>query len=169
MRSALLLILLLAALAAPAIVAAADAPPRLGTLSVEGATGTIRVNARGGLLGRVSGSLQLTDLTPNDRWYPVVNGLGRGLVVNLRGDDLTFRLLGGQYRLVVRGHNISIAARGSGSALLDGEVSETGDTGIFAVGPDADCRRTPESCARVPETPRRVFFGASAQTIVPQK
>jgi hypothetical protein len=170
MRRALLSILLVTALAAPAVVFAADPPKRAsGALSVERAMGTIRVTARGGLLGRIdSGSIQLVDLSPNDRWFPVVNGLGRGVVVTLRGDDISFRLLGGQYRLVVRGRGISIAARGHGSAVLDGEPNEVGETGIWAVGPDADCRRTPESCTRIPELPRRVSFGASNSSGNPQ-
>jgi hypothetical protein len=162
MRTALLS-LLLAALAAPTALLAADAPKRAGALSVEGATGVVKVTARGGLLGRLeAGSIQLTDLSPNDRWFPVVNGLGRGVIVNMKGENITFRLLGGQYRLVLRGRGISIAARGQGSALLDGDPNELGDTGIWATGADADCRRSPDSCARVPEQPRRVFFGSQS-------
>jgi hypothetical protein len=160
MRTALLSLLLAAGLAAPAVLAA-DAPKRAGTLSVEGAMGTVKVTARGGVLGRIdSGSIQLVDLTPNDRWFPVINGLGRAVIVSLKGDNITFRLLGGQYRLVLRGRGISIAARGHGSATLDGEPNEVGDTGIWAVGGDADCRRMPDSCTRVPEQPRRVSFGS---------
>jgi hypothetical protein len=163
MRAALLS-LLLAAVAVPSAVLAADSPKRAGALSVEGATGTVKVNARGGLLGRIeSGSLQLVDLSPNDRWFPVVNGLGRGVAVTMKGDGITFRLLGGQYRLVVRGRDISIAARGYGSALLDGDPDGLGDTGIWATGADADCRRSPDSCARLPEQPRKVFFGGNGQ------
>jgi hypothetical protein len=160
MRTALLS-LLLAALVAPAAILAADSPKRAGTLSVEGAVGVVKVTARGGLLGRIeSGSIQVVDLSPNDRWFPVVNGLGRGVVVTMKGENISFRLLGGQYRLVLRGRGISIAARGQGSALLDGEPDDVGDTGIWAVGADADCRRMPDSCSRVPEQPRRVFFGS---------
>jgi len=160
MRTALLS-LLLAALTVPTAVLAADPPKRAGALSVEGAMGVVKVTARGGLLGRIeSGSIQLVDLTPNDRWFPVVNGLGRGIVVTMKGENISFRLLGGQYRLVLRGKGISIAARGQGSAVLDGEPDEVGDTGIWAVGADADCRRTPDSCSRVPEQPRRVLFGS---------
>ena len=163
MRAALLS-LLLAAMAVPAAVLAADSPKRSGALSVEGAIGTVKVTARGGLLGRIeSGSIQLVDLTPNDRWFPVVNGLGRGVVVTMKADNISFRLLGGQYRLILRGKGISIAARGQGSAVLDGEPDEFGSTGIWAVGADADCRGAPESCSRVPEQPRRVSFGGNGQ------
>jgi hypothetical protein len=165
MRRALLSILLVTVLVAPAAVLAADAPKRSGALSIERAMGTIRVTARGGVLGRVdSGSIQFVDLSPNDRWFPVVNGLGRGVVVTLKGDGISFRLLGGQYKLVVRGKGISIAARGHGSAVLDGEPNEVGETGIWAVGSDADCRRAPDSCSRIPEFPRRVTFGSQASS-----
>jgi hypothetical protein len=169
MRPALLTLLLVVALAAPAaVLAAADPPKRSGTLSVEGATGMIKVTARGGVLGRIeSGSIQLVDLTPNDRWFPVINGLGRAVVVTLKGENISFRLLGGQYRLVLRGRGISISARGQGSAILDGEPSEFGYTGIWAVGPDADCRRAPDTCSRVPEAPRRVTFGSTTPTPTP--
>jgi hypothetical protein len=161
MRAAVLPLLLAAGLAVPAAVLAADGPKRAGTLSVDGAMGQVRVQARGGLLGRVeSGSIQLVDLTPNDRWFPVVNGIGRGVLVTYRGESITFRLLGGSYRLVLKGRGISIAARGHGWALLDGEPNEIGDTGIWAVGPDADCRRAPEACAAVPEQARLVTFGS---------
>ena len=161
MRAAVLPLLLAAGLAVPAAVLAAEGPKRAGTLSVEGAMGQVRVQARGGLLGRVeSGSIQLVDLTPNDRWFPVVNGIGRGVLVTYRGENITFRLLGGSYRLVLKGRGISIAARGHGWALLDGEPNEIGDTGIWAVGPDADCRRAPDPCAAVPEQARLVTFGS---------
>jgi hypothetical protein len=159
MRTAALSILLALALAAPAVVLAADRKAS-GTLSVEQANGSIKITARGGVLGRVSsGTIQFFDLTPDDRWFPVVNGIGRGVYVSYRGDEISFRLLGGQYKLVLRGKGISISARGSGSAMLDGEPDAAGLTGIWAVGADADCGRSPEKCARVPDTPRRVLFG----------
>ena len=165
MRAALLPLLLAAGLAVPAAVLAAEGPKRAGTLSVESAIGQVRMNARGGLLGRIdSGSIQLVDLTPNDRWFPVVNGIGRGVLVTYRGENITFRLLGGGYRLVLKGRGISIAARGHGWAQLDGEPNEFGDTGVWAAGPDADCRRAPEACAPVPDQSRRVFFGSASTT-----
>jgi hypothetical protein len=166
MRTAALSILLAAALAAPAAVLGADQRAGNGTLSVEQANGTIKVTARGGVLGRMSsGSIQFFDLTPDDRWFPVVNGIGRGVFVSYRGDEISFRLLGGQYRLVVRGKGISISARGAGSAMLDGEADQAGLTGIWAVGADADCGRAPDKCARIPDVPRRILFGPPA----PQK
>ena len=162
MRAAVLPLLLAAGLAVPAAVLAADGPKRTSTLSVEGAMGQVRVQARGGLLGRVnSGSIQIVDLSPNDRWFPVVNGIGRGVLVTYRGENISFRLLGGGYRLVLKGRGISIAARGHGWAVLDGEPNEIGDTGIWAVGPDADCRRMPTACTPVPEQARLVSFGGS--------
>src|SRR5262245_49770904 len=99
MRTAALSILLALALAAPAVVLAADRKAS-GTLSVEQANGSIKITARGGVLGRVtSGTIQFFDLTPDDRWFPVINGIGRGVYVNYRGDDISFRLLGGQCKL----------------------------------------------------------------------
>ena len=168
MRTAAFSILLAAALAVPAIVLAADRRNGNGTLSVEQANATIKVTARGGVLGRVaSGSIQFVDLTPNDRWFPVVNGIGRGVLVSYRGEDISFRLLGGQYKLVVRGKGIAISARGSGWALLDGEPDQAGLTGIWAVGADADCGRAPDKCARIPDVPRRIVFGPAPTSPTP--
>ena len=168
MRNAALPILLVTALVAPLAAFAAEKPNRAGTLSVERANGVLKIAARGGVLGRIdAGSIQFIDLTPNDRWFPVVNGIGRGIAVTHRGENISFRLLGGQYRLTVRGRGISISARGHGSALLDGDPDETGDTGIWAVGGDADCRRAPELCARLPEVARRVFFGSAGPPPTP--
>ena len=159
MRNTALPLMLAAALGGALAAVAAEKPNRAGTLSVERANGVLKIAARGGVLGRIdAGSIQFIDLTPNDRWFPVVNGIGRGIAVTHRGENITFRLLGGQYRLCVRGRGISISARGHGSALLDGDPDQTGDTGIWAVGGDADCRRAAELCARLPEVARRVVL-----------
>jgi hypothetical protein len=155
--------LLAAMLVAPAAVLAAKTPTA-GTLSVEGGVGTITITGRGALLGRVvSGTVKIVDVTPEDRWDPVINGFAGIDAVTVKGRNLTFRLLGGEYRITVRGEGISIAARGRGSATLDGEPGLDGSTGIWSVGQDVDCRRVAEQCEALPEVPRKVVFGPVLQ------
>ena len=161
MRIAALTLLALA-LAVPAALAAKA--PSAGTLSVEGGVGVVTITGRGALLGRmVSGTVKIVDLTPDDRWWPLVNGASGIEAVPLKGRNLTFRILGGEYRITVRGEGISIAARGRGQATLDGEPTIDGFSGIWSVGQDVDCRRVPEQCEPLPELSRKVGFGAQPE------
>jgi hypothetical protein len=127
------LILLAFALSATAATGAAKAPG--GFLVVEHARGVIQIKGKGVLVGRVDkGSLEITDLTPADQWSPYVNGVPRGKVVWLKGQNISFRVSGGRYKIVARGDGISVSARGSGQAVLDGAPDAVGDTGVYAVG-----------------------------------
>jgi len=148
------------ALVAPAAVLAASKPPA-GALSVEGGRGAIVVRANGGLLGRVAhGSVELVDLSPGDGWRPTLNGSTRARRVTAKGTNLTFRILGGDYRLVARGDGISVSARGAGVVTLLGVPSlVTGDTGIYSTDLEADCQDSPEQCDPIPVTLTRVPFG----------
>lgn len=112
---------------------AAGAPG--GSILVEGGRGTVQIKGKGALVGRiVRGSLQIVDLTPADQWSPRVNGIPRGEVVWLRGSNITFYVPGGAYRVVARGAGISISARGTGQATIDGDPDGTGDAGVYAIG-----------------------------------
>jgi hypothetical protein len=144
----------------PATVLAASKPPA-GALSVEGGRGVIVVRASGGLLGRVShGTVELVDLSSGDSWRPTLNGVTKGRRATAKGYNLTFRILGGDYRLVVRGEGISISARGVGVATLLGTPSVlTGDAGIFSTNLEADCQDAPDQCDPIPMTLTRVPFG----------
>lgn len=152
--------LLLLALALPVAAAAATRAPS-GSLSVEDGRGTVVVKGSGVIIGRVgSGSVQIADLTPNDRWVPIVNGVPRQKGAALRGVNISFRLLGGQYRVTVRGEGISVGARGKGTALLDGEPDALGSTGVYVVGDEgADCRALGAGCVPLPDASTRVRFG----------
>jgi hypothetical protein len=145
--TALVSTLLLLLVAAPA-----GAERSYGSLEITDGRGMITIKGRGALLGRLDrGSLTITDLSPNDQWSPRVGGIPRGRVVSVRGQDITFYVPGGRYRLVVRGEGINISARGTGTAVLDGQPDPTGATGDYAVG-DAE----PEP---VPAEPTRAPFG----------
>jgi len=147
---------------APAAVFAASKPPA-GALSIEGGRGVIVVRANGGLLGRVAhGSVELVDLSPGDSWRPTLNGSAKARRVSAKGSNLTFRILGGDYRLVVRGDGISVSARGTGSVTLLGIPSVlSGDTGIYSTDLEADCQDNPDQCEPIPMTITRVPFGKS--------
>jgi hypothetical protein len=167
MPRSLVALAVLAALALPALAPAARNAPA-GSLSIEGATGTVVLRAKGGVIGRVArGSVQIVDLTPKDKWSPTINGLSRGAKVWLRGENLSFRLLGGQYRLLVKGEGISLAARGKGQAQLDGDVDALGQVaGVFAVDVGRDCLADPGGCLPFPADSTRVSFGPADDAAV---
>ena len=152
----LVLLCALAALVATASVAMA-AEPNVGTLSVERGKGVVVVDLRGSLLGRLAtGSLRVTDHTPNDRYVAMVTGrrvtqerIGAKTVV-YRGQGLRFRMLGGGFRVVARGAGISLSAVGRGSVVLDAEPTYFGeDAGIYSLD-GVDCSVEPTLCSPLP-------------------
>ena len=135
MRLAALTLLVLG-LSASAATGAANAPS--GSLSIEDGRGVVQITGKGVLVGRIEkGSLEIVDLSSGDQWSPRVNGIPRGHKVWLRGKRISFYIPGGRYRVVARGTDISISARGTGTAILDGDPDPVGSTGVYAVGDDA--------------------------------
>lgn len=161
MRSALTILLGLA-LAAP--IAAWAAKPAPGSLSIEGGRGTITIKAQGGVLGKVRGAVQITDLTPNDKWRPMVNGVTVRRAVWMRGSEVSFRILGGRFKIQIRGESVSVSARGVGWATLKGEPGPLGETGVYATGESADCVADPDVCEPVPVEPTKITFGPPEST-----
>ena len=165
----LALAFLLLAVVLPTATMATRAPA--GALSVEGGKGVIVVRGNGGLLGRLGrGSVEIVDLTPADQWKPTVNGVTRSRRTFLKGVNVTFRILGGDYRVSVKGESISISARGTGTATLLGVPGLTGETGIYAADLNADCQGSPDQCQPIPTVATRVVFGqpdSSAPTVKP--
>lgn len=133
-----------------------------GMLSIERARGTVIVEIRGNVLGRLaSGTLRVTDTTPRDRFEPFV--VGRRLTeetispttVVYRGVGIRFRMVGGGSRIVVRGGGISISAVGRGFVVLDADRRlSTEDAGVYSLE-GVDCQVEPESCLPLPETATR--------------
>jgi hypothetical protein len=164
------LVLLVTAVAAAVVVGTAGATgPTAGTLSVEGGRGVVTLELRGSMLGLLAnGSLRVTDLTPKDRYAPIVTGrklvqlrVGPRTTV-FRGQGLRFRMLGGSYRIVVRGGGIALSGVGWGWVTLDGEPRFAGDdTGVYAVD-GTDCSADPLTCAPIPEVPLRIKLGTPA-------
>jgi hypothetical protein len=143
------------------------AQPEGGALSVERGKGVVMLDLRGSILGRLSsGSLRVTDLTPADRWAALVAGrkvtqerVGPRTVV-YRGQGLRFRMLGGGYRVVVRGSGIDLSAVGKGVAVLDGEPRFAGDdVGVYSLD-GVDCGVEPEPCLPLPLEPERFVLSA---------
>ena len=146
------LTLLALALTASAVTAAAQAPG--GSLEIKDGRGIVQISGRGVLVGRIErGSLKITDLTPTDQWSPFVNGVPRGKVVWLKGQNIGFRISKGRYLIVASGDGISISARGAGVAVIDGDPDKVGDTGTYRVG-DAPS-------AALPSEETKISFGST--------
>jgi len=162
MRMLVLVVCLVCALAAGGSGAWAGEPTG-GTLSVERGRGTVMIDLRGSVLGRLNtGTLRVTDQTPNDRYTALVVGrklkedrLGPRTVV-YRGQGLRFRLLGGGYRMVARGSGVTLSAVGRGVVMLDGEPRfANDDVGVYSSTAGVDCSVEPLTCTPLPTEPER--------------
>ena len=78
-----------------------------------------------------------------------------------RGQGLRFRMLGGGYRVVIRGAGIDVEAVGRGIVTLDGEPRVPGeDVGVYSLD-GADCELEPQRCSPLPTEPERFFLGVN--------
>lgn len=142
-----------------------------GMLSVEHGRGTVILDVRGtSVLGRLgNGTITVVDRTPNDPYIANVTGrrvtqkrLGPSRFL-FRGQGLRFRMVGGDYRIAVRGSGITLSAVGKGSVWLDGEPRFEGDdTGIYSVE-GVDCSVEAELCTAVPDEPLRLRLGPQSE------
>jgi hypothetical protein len=156
----LILLGCLAAVSTALVGAARGAEPDAGTLSIERARGVVMLEVRGNVLGRLAnGSITVVDRTPNDPY--LANVTGRRVLVQrrvtparlfVRGQGLRFRMLGGSYRIVIRGAGISLSAVGRGAVSIDGEPRFSGDDlGLYSLEAGIDCGIEPLSCSAVPD------------------
>jgi hypothetical protein len=167
MRKLVVLLCSITALVGAAVAWAAE--PAGGTLSVERGKGVVMIDLRGSVVGRItSGSLRVTDHTPNDRYTAVV--VGRKLTqervgprtVIYRGVGLRFRMLGGGYRMLARGSGITVSAVGRGLVMLDGDPKVFGeDIGVYSLD-GTDCSVEPLSCTELPVEPERFLLEPAA-------
>jgi hypothetical protein len=171
MRKLVALVCAFTALAASTIAGAAE--PTAGTLSVERGKGVVMIDLKGSVVGRITtGSLRVTDHTPNDRYAAVVFGrkltqerLGPRTVL-YRGQGLRFRMLGGGYRMVARGSGITVSAVGRGFVVLDGDPRfPEDDAGVYSLD-GTDCSVEPLSCLPLPVEPER--FALEPPVVTPQ-
>ena len=109
-----------------------------GALSVLKANGTITVIGKGTIYGQVDkGTLTVTDPDPTDGPMQVVGAThtrpAGGHVTVYSGKNITFREVGGRYKLVISGATgIDFLAVGVGKAWLKADAS-AGDPGTFTV------------------------------------
>ncbi|MCS7006487.1 MAG: hypothetical protein RMM28_03775 [Thermoleophilia bacterium] len=139
--------------------------PSAGTLSIERGRGLVVLEIRGAVLGRLaSGTIRVVDITPRDRFQAHV--LGRRLVeeplgprsVLYRGQGMRFRMIGGGYRISIRGEGLSLSAVGRGTVTLVGERrTSTEDAGVFSL--EVDCSEALELCLPLPTEPERYVLG----------
>lgn len=167
------LILFVCAIVATVAVAAsaAGAVRDSGQLSLERGRGSAALELRGVVLGRLtSGTLRVTDLTPRDRFVPTVSGrrvtadrLGPKTTI-YRGVGIRFKVLGGRYRLVLRGAGMSVSAVGVGQVVLEGDPRWIGDdVGVFSLD-GIDCVMASELCLPVPTEATRYELRSDEST-----
>ena len=121
------------------------------------------LDLRGSTLGTLSnGSIVVVDRSLSDpyaRSSPVVAWSNARLGptrVQVRGQGLRFRMLGGGYRVVIRGTGLRCRRSVEAVVLLDGEPRVPGDDmGVYSLD-GADCSAEPQSCVPVPDDPIRL-------------
>ena len=133
----LLTFAMLAALVLPAASAARTQSASDGTLSVRDARGTITILGRGGVIGSFArGSVTINDPVDGDGTGPVVTGNDwskdrDATTTTWGGTKVRFRIIGGSFRIVVRGRGINLSLVGKGNVTLSGVG--TGDDGSYSV------------------------------------
>ncbi len=133
----LLLLLLLTALALPALAVASRSAPGDGSLVVTHASGVITVSGKGLIFGHFDrGSLTVIDYRADGNAAPTVSGAkmklaGARINVVYSGSGVRFLFPGGKYTLKFDGVGIDISGVGKGSVQVVGKGSS--DDGTFAV------------------------------------
>jgi len=160
-----LAILVLLAIAVPFAGSAATRTGE-GTLSVDSGRGKVTVLAKGAILGRIAnGSVVVYDLTPNDAFEPYVSGdeyvkLVGEIGIQYGGRNLRFRLIGGSYRVVVKGAGIDLSVVANGVAILEGDAGAPGGPGVYSID-GTDCRTNAgAACKPLPDRAKMVKLGS---------
>jgi hypothetical protein len=168
MRKLLVLACFLAVAAALTVSAGAADPPT-GVLSIDEGRGVVTLDVRGVVLGRLgSGSIRVTDHTPRDPFTEIVRGKYVEEQINLRtvvyrGQALRFRMVGGRYRIVIRGSGITVSANARGFVVLDGERRTVDEfTGLYSLTGE-DCSLEPTLCTPIPDEPQRFPLGGPVE------
>jgi hypothetical protein len=140
MRRLLTFAVLALALALPAGAAARRDGLNDGTLSVKDGRGIITLQgpARGGVIGTIAnGSVTIRDPIDGDGTGPIVTGDDFPPVekdettTTWRGNRMRFRIIGGTFRIVVRGRGINLSFVGKASVILNGYGTD--DDGSYSV------------------------------------
>jgi hypothetical protein len=142
-RRLLIFTVLVVALALPAGSAARSLSSTDGTLSVQDARGVITIQGRGGVIGSVAkGSVLINDPVDGDGTGPIVTGDEwskdkTDTATVWGGTKVRFRIIGGTFKVVVRGRGINLSFVGKGNIIVNG--AGTDNDGSYAVnGGDYD-------------------------------
>jgi len=133
----LLILAMLVMLVLPAASAARTDAPNDGTLSVSDGRATITINGRGAVIGSFArGSVTISDPIDGDGTGPVVTGDDWSKEKNdttstWGGTKVRFRMIGGTFKIVVRGRGINLSLVGKGTITLNG--AGTGADGSYSV------------------------------------
>lgn len=137
MRRLLIFTVLVVALALPAASAARTFSSTDGTLSVQDARGVITIQGRGGVIGSLGkGTVLINDPIDNDGTGPVVSGDDwsrdkTDTATIWGGTRVRFRIIGGTFKIVVRGRGINLSFVGKGNVIVNG--AGTDNDGAYAV------------------------------------
>src|SRR5256885_11709198 len=130
----LLTFAMLAALALPAAATARQRGPNDGTLSVRDARGMVTIQGRGAVIGSfVQGRVRINDPIDGDGTGPIVTGDDwtkdrTDTATTWGGTKVRFRMIGGTFKIVVRGRGINLSFVGIGNVVLQGAGSEADGT-----------------------------------------
>jgi hypothetical protein len=133
----LLTFAVLAALLAPAAATARSTGVTDGTLSVKDGRGIITIQGRGGVIGSFAkGAVTINDPIDGDGTGPIVNGdewskERNDTTTTWGGTHVRFRMLGGTFKIVVRGRGINLSLVGKATVTLNG--AGTDDDGTYSV------------------------------------
>src|SRR5213080_1700764 len=133
----LLTFAMLAALALPAAAVARERGVNDGTLSVKDAHGMITIQGRGAVIGSFAkGSVTISDPIEGDGTGPIVTGDEwskdrSDTVTTWGGTRVRFRMIGGTFRIIVKGRgiNLSFVCKGNGTVTGAGTL----DDGSYSV------------------------------------
>jgi hypothetical protein len=132
-----LIFAMLAALAVPAISAAQSRGANDGTLSVRDGRGAITISGRGAVIGSFAqGRVTISDPVEGDGSGPIVTGdeWSRdrdATTTTWGGTRVRFRIIGGAFKIFVKGRGINLSLVGKGTVTLNGAGTE--DDGTYSV------------------------------------
>ena len=127
----------LAALLVPSAATARPAGLADGTLSVRDGRGIFTIQGRGGVIGSFAkGAVTINDPIDGDGTGPIVNGDDwskerSDTTTTWGGTRVRFRMIGGTFKIVVRGRGINLSVVGKATVTLNG--AGTDDDGTYSV------------------------------------
>jgi hypothetical protein len=134
-----------------------------GTLSVEDGRGVVVLSVRGGVIGRFDrGTVTIIDRTPNDAFEPKVLGAERDFDVpggdgeRHSGKNVRFRVIGGEFFVLVNGSGIELSAVGTGWTTLTGRGR---NPGVFSLD-GSECSARGTKCRDLPDEARTFRLGS---------